>query len=222
MNNLTRPLFVVISLIVIGLPAAYAQPRPTVTPSSTTAQVTAAATSAASSGNPVSSSKSGLQFGDESGWEIYLAGGGSFWSHQDSALSLTNVLKVTPNQPLPTDKLAIRQTFAPGGRIVLGLVKNINDRSALEFSYAYGTSNLKLTALEDGSNVQISEIKKGMVRSLGMRSHIASLNYRHSLVNNDHARFYLTGGFNLTVFQPNDDGLDKLFAQLPNFDPEDF
>lgn len=167
-------------------------------------------------------SKGGLQFGDESGWEIYLAGGGSFWSHQDAELSINDVLKVTPDPGLPNDKLQIRQSFAPGGKLVLGLVKNINNWAALEFSYTYGTNNFKLTALENGSNVQVSEIKKGMTRSLGMRSHIAGINYRHSFVNNEHARFYLTGGFNLTVFQPNDDGLDRLFGQIPSFDPDDF
>lgn len=189
--------------------------RPSIIPGEATSLST-------STNNTVTSVNSGIQFGNESGWEIYLAGGGSFWSHQDSALSISDVLTVRPNQPLPTDKLAIRQSFAPGGRIVAGLVKNINDRSAVEFSYAYGTNNFKVTALESGSNVQVSEIKKGMMRSVGMRSHIAAINYRYSPVNNDHARVYLTGGFNLTVFSPSNDGLDKLFGQLPNFDPDDF
>jgi len=181
-----------------------------------------AASLSTSTSNTATSIRSGIQFGDESGWEIYLAGGGSFWSHQDSALSISDVLTVTPNQPLPNDKLAIRQSFAPGGRIAVGLVKNINARSALEFSYTYGTDNFKVTALENGSNVQVSEIKKGMTRSLGMRSHIAAINYRYSLVNNEHTRFYLTGGFNVTVFTPSNNGLDQLFGQLPNFDPDDF
>ncbi len=189
-------------------------PRPAAAP--TTAANNASAMAETAVRNP------GVQFGNESGWEIYLAGGGSFWSHQDSALSVNDILTLTPNQPLPQDKLAIRQSFASGGRLVAGLVKNINDHSALEFAYAYGANNFKVTALENGSNVGISEIQKGMTRSLGMRSHIASLNYRYSLVNNDHARFYLTGGVNLTVFTPNNGNLNKLFGQIPGFDANDF
>ena len=56
----------------------------------------------------------------------------------------------------------------------------------------------------------------GYTHSLGMRSHIAAINYRHSFVNNEQARWYLTGGFNVTVFQPNNDGLDQLLDMVPN------
>jgi hypothetical protein len=165
-------------------------------------------------------SKGGIQFGDESGWEIYIAGGGSFWSHHDESLSLNDVLTVTPaprvGGRLRNREFRVRQSFAPGGKLVLGVVTNINKQSALEFSYTYGTNNFKLTALEDIRLLGQTLAPDGYSRSLGMRSHIGGFNYRHSLVNNEHARFYLTGGFNFTVFQPTNDGLDQLFGLGPN------
>ncbi len=168
--------------------------------------------------------KGGHQFGDESGWEIYLAGGGSFWSHQDTMLSFNDLLKITPDPalgPLANKQFRIRQSFASGGRLVMGLVKNINNHAALEFSYTYGANNFKLTAQEDIVLDGYRLAPKGFGRSLSMRSHIAGINYRHSFVNNEQARIYLTGGFNLTVFRPTNDGLDKLFGFTPS-DLSDF
>ena len=181
---------------------------------------------------------SGLQFGDENGWEIFLAGGGSFWTSQERALSVNDVITVTPdpglsNIPVLNKRYRIRQSFAPGGRVAAGVVKNFNERSAVEVSYLYGTNNFRLTALEDigiaglgyGYGYEGSSgygysgnvlAPAGYTRSLGMRSHIAAINYRHSFVNNEQARWYLTGGFNVTVFQPNNDGLDQLFGLGPS------
>jgi hypothetical protein len=121
------------------------------------------------------------------------------------------VLTIDPFQPLPTDKLKIRQSFANGGRLEAGVVKNINKHSAVEFSYGYGTSNFQLSALENGMGT-FSGITNGETRSLGMRSHTAALNYRYSFVNHETARLYLTGGVNVTAFSPTNDGLDRLFG----------
>lgn len=196
--------------------ATEAPPKPLV-PKGTDTSVTSAISNHAVN-------KGGQQFGDESGWEIYLAGGGSFWSHQDTLFSFNDLLKITPDPklgPLANQQFRIRQSFASGGRLVMGLVKNINNQAALEFSYTYGANNFKLTAQEDIVLDGYRLAPKGFGRSLGMRSHIAGINYRHSFVNNEQARIYLTGGFNLTVFRPTNDGLNQLFGFTPG-DLSDF
>ena len=118
----------------------------------------------------------------------------------------------------------MRQAFAPGGRIVGGLVKNFNQRAGVEFTYTYGTNNFKVTALQnltDGFFVD-PKLARGAGLSIGMRSHIGGINYRHSLVNNDKARLYLTGGFNVTIFTPNNNRLTELFLKPGGNDLKDF
>jgi hypothetical protein len=249
MNRFLKPLVFAFFLLVVGLPISNAQTSqlsanaPTASPanegkrtifavnSHSEAIPNSAVLSSRDHALVTSTSKpasNGLQFGDESGWEIFLAGGGSFWSSQETLLSINDIVTVTPDPglgsiPVLNTKYRIRQSFAPGGRVGAGVVKNFNERSAVEFSYLYGTNNFRLTALEalgrSGPGYGYTGTilaPEGYSRSLGMRSHIAAINYRHSFANNDQARWYLTGGFNVTVFQPTNEGLDQLFGLGPS------
>lgn len=233
MNSFLKPLAVLFFLTIISLQAALAQATAPgkLSPAlvneakrEAVEVITHSLTKPKPAAVSSKTSSSGLQFGDESGWEIFLSGGGSFWSSQETLLSVNDIVRVTPDPglgsiPVLNTKYRIRQSFAPGGRVGGGVVKNFNERSAVEFSYLYGTNNFRLTALEALGSTGYGGVvlaPAGYSRSLGMRSHIAAINYRHSLANNEQARWYLTGGFNVTVFQPTNDGLDQLLGLGPS------
>jgi hypothetical protein len=156
-------------------------------------------------------------------WEVFFAGGGLFWSRNDTTLD--RLIAPFGAGLLP---FRIRQSFVPGVQVTAGVVKNLNERSGFELAYSFGTNNFRISALEDGDKIGIPDIKRGDSLSLGVRSHLIGYNYRHTFRHGEASKLYLTFGGNLAVFAPKAEAGDLAlivsggnlgdFSQVPRFE----